>query len=125
MLKRLVLPILMAIGVNTYANQDHPQPTTKPEPVRPGNMPPDGWGGAKAHFGYSAAIGGIGTYLAPEKKWWVLGGCMAIGVLKEYKDYRKEMPGYRHGLFSRNDLKMDAAGCLAGVGGVTLYQRSF
>jgi hypothetical protein len=115
---RLAVLLLLSIGVNTYASEEHKPPLIQ-------NMPPDGWGGAKSHFGYSAAIGAFGTAIAPEKKWWVLGGCLAVGVLKEYKDYRKETPGYRHGLFSRNDLKMDAAGCLAGVGGVTLYQRSF
>jgi hypothetical protein len=35
-------------------------------------------------------------------------------VVKEIGDYRRGQAGYRHGLFSRNDLKADALGCALG-----------
>lgn len=89
------------------------------------NMPPDNTGGRAAHIGYSAAIGAIGTALAPDRKWWIFAGCMAIGVAKELRDRAKGQEGYRHGLFSRNDLRADAAGCAAGIGGVTLFRKAF
>jgi hypothetical protein len=83
-----------------------------------GNMPPDNWGGRHAHLGYSAIMGLTFPELLQSRTW---GGvaCGGIGVWKEWKDYRKQTPGYRHGLFSRNDLKMDALGCGLGLLGNT------
>lgn len=80
-----------------------------------GNMPPDNPGGRSAHFGYSTLIGITASELLPSHPWGAFSACLGIGVLKELKDYRKGQPGYRHGLFSREDLKADAAGCGAGV----------
>ena len=80
-----------------------------------GNMPPDNPGGRNAHFQYSALIGIAGSELFPSHPWGAFGACLGIGVLKELKDYRKGQPGYRHGLFSREDLKADAFGCGVGV----------
>jgi hypothetical protein len=89
----------MAIGVNpTYAQ-----------------TPPDNRGGLKAHFGYSTVMGAIGATVAPEHKWWILGGCITIGAAKELRDRNKGQPGYQRGLFSRNDMKANALGCLTGV----------
>lgn len=78
-------------------------------------MPPDDWGGRHAHLTYWSLIGLVGTQFFPENPYSVASACFAIGVWKEYKDYRKDTPGYKHGLFSRNDLKMDALGCGIGV----------
>ena len=116
--------VLLVLGFAAGAVLAHDKPKPPPEPQLLG-MPPDNHGGRTSHIGYSAAIGAIGTALAPEHKWWVLAGCMAIGVAKELHDRAKGQPGYRHGLFSRNDLRYDAAGCIAGVGGVTLYRKAF
>ena len=77
------------------------------------NMPPDGWGGARAHLTYSAGMSLVGSEVL-NSRWKGGAACFAVGVLKEWSDYRKETPGYRHGLFSRNDLKMDALGCAIG-----------
>jgi hypothetical protein len=117
---RLLVALLISIGVSpTFANQDHPQPTTKPEPVVQ-NMPPDGWVGATAHVGISALFGVASRTLVfkdPVKAWAL---AMVPGVVKELQDYRKDTPGYRHGLFSRKDLISDAVGAAIGVyaGGV-------
>lgn len=79
-----------------------------------GNMPPDDWGVRHAHLGYSAVMGLVFPEFIPHRGWaWV--ACEAVGVWKEWKDYRKATPGYRHGLFSRNDLKMDTLGCVGGA----------
>jgi hypothetical protein len=102
------LAILPALDARAY---DKPEP---PPALR--NMPPDGWGGASAHFGYSAGMGMLGSYVAPKHPWPVFFGCLGVGVMKELRDRDKAPPGFRHGLFSRNDLKMDALGCAAGVG---------
>ena len=90
--------------------------TDKPPVQTPAlaNMPPDGWGGRNAHVGYSAVIGAVSNALLPDRPWLASGLCLLVGVVKEAKDYRKGQPGYRHGLFSRNDLKADAAGCALG-----------
>jgi hypothetical protein len=124
--KILLLTVFLAIGTNTYANQDHPQPTTKPEPVVLGNMPPDGWGGYKAHIGISAVFGAASRTLVfkdPVKAWAL---AMVPGVLKEVQDYRKDTPGYRHGLFSRKDLISDAVGAAVGVyaGGIIVEKTN-
>lgn len=83
-------------------------------PATAQNMPPDGWGGRNAHVGYSAVIGAVSNALLPDRPWLASGLCLLVGVVKEAKDYRKGQPGYRHGLFSRNDLKADAVGCALG-----------
>ena len=84
------------------------------EPLR--NMPPDSWGGRHAHLGYSAVMGFVGSEVLPNRAaaW---GACFGVGVWKEWKDWRHAEPGYRHGLFSRHDLQMDALGCTLGVVG--------
>jgi hypothetical protein len=120
MLSPYALALLAATPIASAANE----PSVYVQPVLP-SMPPDNNGGARAHVGYSAAMGAIGTVLAPEHKWWVLAGCITIGAAKELRDRNKGQPGYQHGLFSRKDLRADAAGCLAGVGVVTLYRKEF
>jgi hypothetical protein len=78
------------------------------------NMPPDNTGGNHAHMVYEGAIG-AGVHLAlPERPWLANGLCFAVGLAKEVSDYRRGQAGYRHGLFSRNDLKADALGCALG-----------
>lgn len=79
-------------------------------------MPPDSWGGRNAHLGYSAVMGVVMPEFLPSRAaGWST--CVTVGVLKEWKDYRKSTPGYRHGLFSRHDLQMDVLGCSLGVAG--------
>jgi hypothetical protein len=90
------------------------------------NMPPDNVGGRAAHLGYSAAMGAAGHLIWPEHSGWTTAGCVGIGIVKEYRDYRKGQPGYKHGLFSRNDIGADTIGCgigLAGAAGVRLILR--
>jgi hypothetical protein len=89
-------------------------------------MPPDTWGGSTAHFGISAALGAASRMLVfkdPVKAWAL---AMVPGVLKEVQDYRKDTPGYRHGLFSRKDLISDAVGAAVGVyaGGIIVEKTN-
>jgi len=78
-----------------------------------GNMPPDNWGGRNAHLQYETAIGLVTAEVLPPV--WAWSACFSVGVWKEWKDYHKETPGYKHGLFSRNDLKADGVGCAVGL----------
>ena len=57
-------------------------------------------------------------------KAWAL--AMVPGVVKEIQDYRKDTPGYRHGLFSRKDLISDAVGAAIGVyaGGIVVEKTN-
>lgn len=89
------------------------------------SQPPDNAGGARAHLGYSAAMGALGSLVAPEHPWLVFAACLAVGVVKEALDYRRGQSGYRHGLFSRNDIRNDGVGCAAGLGGITLIRSTF
>jgi hypothetical protein len=82
------------------------------------NMPPDNWGGAKAHLAYSTVLGAAGQSMFPRRSLPVFGACLGVGVLHELHDRNQGQPGYKHGLFSRNDLKMNALGCGLGVLGV-------
>jgi hypothetical protein len=90
----------------------------KPVQTELPNMPPDNWGGARAHFLYSAAIGATGQGLFPRHSGAVFGACLGVGVLKELRDRDRGQSGYKRGLFSRNDIKADALGCGLGVLGV-------
>ena len=126
-MNKLLVSILIAIGVSpTFANQDHPQPTTKPEPVVIQNIPPDNWGGYQAHVAISAVLGTASRTLVfkdPVKAWAL---AMVPGVIHEIHDYRKDTPGYRHGLFSRKDLISDAVGAAIGVyaGGIIVEKTN-
>ena len=87
------------------------------------NMPPDNWGGAKAHVLMFTGFGVVTSYAAdslkidPSYKLPVaFGVCMLPGLYREWNTYEnKPEPGYRHGLFSRNDIKANAIGCGLGM----------
>lgn len=98
------LPLAFALATASVAAQQLP------------NMPPDNAGGARAHVGYSAAIGGALNLANPERPWLNALICGAIGMAKEVADYRRGQTGYRHGLFSRADLRNDLLGCALGWG---------
>jgi hypothetical protein len=105
----LILCLLPSLG---YANKPEYEVPSSPQL---GSMPPDGWGGYRAHIGYSAAFGLASrtfVFKDPVKAWAL---AMVPGVVKEIQDYHKETPGYRHGLFSRKDLISDAVGAAIGV----------
>jgi hypothetical protein len=103
-----MLAILPALDARAY---DKPEP---PPALR--NMPPDNSGGGRAHLAYSALLGAGLNVVNPDHPWVNAALCFGVGVAKEAHDYHKGQPGYRHGLFSRKDLREDAKGCALGWG---------
>lgn len=103
----------------------HTEKHGQPVPVAPQllNHPPDNWGGAKAHVLMFTGFGMVTSYAADELKLEpayrlpvAFGACMLPGIYREWNTYKnKPEPGYRHGLFSRNDLKANALGCGLGM----------
>jgi hypothetical protein len=74
---------------------------------------PDDYGGRGEHLGFSGAIGAGLTFEKPQ--WSALarfGACQVPGLLKEVVfDY-----GIMRSGVSRNDLRANAIGCVAGIG---------
>lgn len=96
----------------------HPEPQPAPQISAPAElpyMPPDNWGGKRSHILYESVIGTATGLYFKDNKPLAFGTCWAVGVIKEIKDFQKGQPGYKHGLFSRNDLVSDAVGCGIGV----------
>lgn len=120
--------LLLLAGSAMAHTEKIPKPVEPPKPELL-NMPQDNWGGRKAHLIYSAGMGAVGQYAFPRHSWAVFGACTAIGVAKEAYTYKnKPEPGYRHGLFSRNDILADATGCalgVLGVKGIQVYHNGF
>lgn len=99
-----------------FATQTEPQPAPQiSASAELPYMPPDNWGGRSSHILYEAAIGTATGLYFKDNKWAAFGTCFSVGVIKEIKDFYKGQPGYKHGLFSRNDLVSDAVGCGIGV----------
>jgi hypothetical protein len=115
LLRAYALVVLAAIPQTSHGNE-----YSMDAPPALQRMPPDNWGGAKAHVGISAAIGVASrAFIADPVYAW--GACMIPGLYREVNTYyRHPEPGYRHGLLSRRDLVSNGVGCLAGVtiGGV-------
>lgn len=99
-------------GTEKHGKTGEPQVET-----RLPRMPPDNWGGAKAHVLISAGIGTVTNIWLPDRPILAAALCMAPGLYREAYTYdRQPEPGYRHGLFSRKDLIANAAGCALGYG---------
>jgi hypothetical protein len=129
---RIWTAYFVALGLSLYAcasdahTEKHGQPVT-PAPVSLGSMPPDNWGGWKAHVGVSFAFGGVSTLIVTkERSLKGLEACqvycqrfalaMLPGLYREWDTYaHKPEPGYRHGLFSKRDLLANAVGAGLGV----------
>lgn len=105
-----------------------------------GNMPPDNTGGRKSHIIYSAGFGLLSTVAINDgRKWtWLedTTGCgvycqrfsLAVlpGLYRETDTYfNKPEPGYKHGLFSINDMKANALGAALGVGAGALVEGAY
>lgn len=114
-MKALLFVFLLFFPLLSNATRDH-----QPAPLSPPllNSPPDNWGGARSHLLYSTLLGTGANLWLKDRPIAAFSLCLAPGLAREwYTRNNSPEPGYRKGLFSRNDLLMNAAGCGLGYFG--------